>query len=316
MINQLHMLTHEQAPVLLACGFFDGVHCGHQEVIRTAVTASKQNKGKAWVLTFDTHPMKVLKSDVAPEMLTSVKHKLNLIKSLGVAGCIVIPFTPLLAQMEPESFIKKLVFSIPTLHSLFIGKNWTFGRNRRGNLALLRTLGRKYKFHISMIPPVLWRGKLVSSTRIRLTIGTGKLHEAEKMLGRPVSMLGNVIRGRQIGRNIEIPTANLDCDNEVYPPNGVYAVEAIIAATKHPGIANIGTRPTIKERNKADRILELHLFNIRGNFYKRNIEVLFREKIRNERRFSSLQVLKRQIARDIIKAQLLLSSTSKKAARN
>ncbi len=302
-IHRLDLLKNERSPVMLAAGFFDGVHMGHQKIVRRVVVECQKGVGTAWVMTFDTHPMKILHPDKAPSLLTSTPHKLNLLKSLGVEGCVIIPFTRSMARLHPELFIDMLFDSAPSLRSLFIGQSWRFGRNGRGTPDMLKQSAKAHGIKVRIIPDVSWKGKPVSSTRVRRNVITGNLEDAARMLGRPFSVLGTVTQGRKIGTSIGTPTANLDPHNEVYPPNGVYAVRGVMDTRTYPGVVNLGTKPTLKTKPNTERVLEVHLFDIRGDLYKKDIEVCFLKKLRNERRFSSIESLKDQIAKDIEQAR-------------
>ena len=326
--SKLACLRGQRRPVLLAAGFFDGVHRGHQAIIRKMVSAARLQRGAAWVMTFDTHPLKVLHPELAPRLLTSTPHKLRLLAAMGVDGCIVINFTRALARREPEAFIAMLARTAPTLRQIVIGRNWTFGRQGRGTPAMLKALAPCFGFKITVIPPVRWHGAVVSSTRIRAAVLAGRLAEAAGMLGRPFSLLGTVVPGRGLGRKLGIPTANLKAHNEVAPPDGVYIVRACWDGVAYPGIVNLGVRPTVKHvgRNCGLRIadcglkiedccrpalgvrrpasvLELHLFGLRRNLYGKAIEVTFLKKLRRERVFPSLEALQRQIRKDIGRAK-------------
>ncbi|MFA5042732.1 MAG: bifunctional riboflavin kinase/FMN adenylyltransferase [Kiritimatiellia bacterium] len=335
--SKLAYLRGERRPVLLAAGFFDGVHRGHQAIIREIVDAARRERGAAWVMTFDTHPRKILFPADAPRLLTSTPHKLRLLEALGVHGCIVIPFTRSLARQEPKAFVAMLARSAPALRQIVIGRNWTFGRQGRGTPAMLKSLAPAYGFKVTVIPPVRWRGLAVSSTRIRAAVRAGRLAEAAGMLGRPFSLLGTVIPGRGLGRKLGIPTANLNPHNEVAPPDGVYIVRARWNGVTYPGIVNLGVRPTVKHverralsgegecvlqadlRHPASEhsafcilhsafdapssVLELHIFGLRRNLYGKDIEVTFLKKLRSERVFQSLAALQRQIRKDIERAK-------------
>ena len=302
--SKLACLRGQRRPVLLAAGFFDGVHRGHQAIIRKIVSAARRERGAAWVMTFDTHPRKVLFPLAAPRLLTSTPHKLRLLKALGVHGCIVIPFTRSLAQREPQAFIAMLALAAPALRQIVIGRNWTFGRQGRGTPAMLKALAPCFGFKITVIPPVRWHGTVVSSTRIRTAVLAGRLAEAAGMLGRPFSLLGTVMHGHGLGRKLGIPTANLNPHNEVAPPDGVYIVRARWDGVDYPGIVNLGVRPTLAlPKERPTRVLELHLFGLRRNLYGKAIEVTFLKKLRRERVFPSLEALQRQIRKDIERAQ-------------
>jgi len=341
--SKLACLRNQHRPILLAAGFFDGVHRGHQAIIRKLVSAARRERGAAWVMTFDTHPLKVLHPEAAPRLLTSTPHKLRLLKALGVQGCIVIPFTRELARHEPKAFIAMLARSAPKLRHIVIGRNWTFGRQGRGTPAMLKALATIYGFKVTVIPPVRWHGTVISSTRIRAAVLGGRLEEAAGMLGRPFSLLGTVVPGRGLGRKLGIPTANLDPHNEVAPPDGVYIVRARWDGADHPGIVNLGVRPTVKHVERGalsvervlnsdlrhppsgvrppascppldarrstlhvlppSHVLELHLFGLRRNLYGKAIEVTFLKKLRRERVFPSLGQLRNQIRKDIERAK-------------
>ncbi len=307
-IHGLDEMSGTREPVVLAAGFFDGVHRGHVKLIRQAQAKGKKIEASTWVMTFDTHPMKVLKPEKAPLLLTSTEHKLHLLRLLGIAGCVVIPFTTSLSHMKPEAFIEMLKHFIPSLRLMFVGRNWTFGHEGRGSSANLKSLARLHGFDARVIPSVCWRGNPVSSTRIRRDIAAGRLRDAETMLGRPVSIWGTVIRGKGLGRKLGAPTANLDPHDEVYPPNGVYTAHAVMGGKTYPGVLNLGTRPTLHEKPapgaaRPERVLELHLLDAGGNLYRRRIEVCFFKKLRNERTFASLEALKTQIREDFKLAQ-------------
>ena len=292
-------LKDERRPVFLAAGFFDGVHRGHQHIIRHGVQAARACRGHAWVMTFDPHPKKVITPQDAPNLLTATPHKLRLLEALGVDGCLVIPFTRLFAATAADRFVRTLVRAAPQLRRIVIGRDWTFGRDGQGSPELLRALGLQHGFEVEDIEPVLWRRRPISSTRIRRCVMEGQLDEASDMLGRPFSILGTVVPGQRLGREFGFPTANLDPHNEVFPPNGVYLATAMIAHRWRPGLINLGIRPTVPALGTPTRILELHLLDGRPNLYGRSIEARFLGRIRPEQRFPSLSALQQQIAADV-----------------
>ena len=305
-IRNISALGKVRAPICLAAGFFDGVHRGHQEVLRRTVECAKRAGGQAWVLTFDTHPSKVLRPDSAPLMLTSIPHKVDLMRRLGIDGCLLIPFTPAFAAMPPETFLARLGRGAPSLTRVFVGADWRFGRGGGGDTAMLAAWGRAHDVAVVEVPPVHWRGRPISSTRIRDAIARGNLAEAAALLGRPFSILGTVIRGNRIGRTLGFPTANLDPHNEVRPPVGAYAVRAIVGQQSFAGIANFGHHPTV--RKAPAPCLELHLLGTRQELYGRQIEVFFMAALRPERVFSSRAALARQIRLDAAEANRILSA--------
>lgn len=292
------MMRKESAPICMAAGFFDGVHRGHIRILNQAASLAGRLHGKAWALTFDSHPLNTLKPSRSPEMLTSLPHKLRLLKQAGMDGCLVLRFNRRLANMDPLAFLGFLFDSVPTLRHIVVGHDWRFGKSGAGDAVMLKREAAKRGIRVRVVRHLEKNGKSISSTRIRECVMHGRLDEAAAMLGRPFSIRGTVERGRRIGRKLGFPTANLDPHNEARPPNGVYAAKADVG--KHrllPGVVNIGTNPTFTRRNPAR--IELHIPGYNGNLYGREIEVFFLRKLRNERRFTSPAALARRIAVDI-----------------
>ncbi|MBN2302071.1 MAG: riboflavin biosynthesis protein RibF [Lentisphaerae bacterium] len=310
-LTDLSLLVGEPGKIVLAAGFFDSVHIGHKRVIERTIAAARKCKASPWILTFDTHPMRILRPAIAPLLLTSDKHKLLLFQRTGVEGCIVLRFDKYLAQMTPSDFVKHLTNS-GKISKIFVGTNWRFGKNRRGNPVLLSKLGRRYGFDVTAVMPVMRDGTPVSSTRIRKNIAQGNLVKAAQLLGRPVSVLGTVVRGRAIGQTLGFPTANLSLYNEVVPPLGVYAIHALLDGKLYDGVLNLGIRPTFSKKLSPKPIMELHLFGVSRKIYGKDIEVFFVEKIRNERKFDSRAELAQHIACDIAKATIILRKKSSK----
>jgi len=311
--RRLTALKRKRRPIFLAAGFFDGVHVGHGKVIDRTIMAARRARGEAWVLSFDTHPLNVLDPEHAPRLLTSKAHKLRLLGRLNVDGCILLPFTRKLAGTDPETFVRRLVESCPALNMVVVGRNWRFGRRGTGDARLLARLGRTFGFSTTVVKPVMRRGKPVSSTRIRSVITRGRMAEAEEMLGRPVSLFGSVYRDRQLGRQLGFPTANLDFQNEVLPPSGVYAVHAMVRRRLFDGVLNLGVRPTFG-RASGGLAAELHLLDVNMELYGRGIEVFFVKKLRNERAFASRRELKLTIARDVKRARNLFDKVDSRSA--
>jgi riboflavin kinase/FMN adenylyltransferase len=299
-------MGRERKAVVLAVGFFDGVHKGHRRVIQAAVKRAHKLGGRAWVMTFDPHPMDVLKHGAAPLLLTSTRHKLQLLSGLGIHGCFVMPFTRKLAAIEPEAFVCSLRWAIPTLREIIVGENWRFGRREKGDATLLAQLGREMGFKDTVVKSAVHKGRAISSTRIRGEIMRGDLDEAASMLGRAFSVLGTVVHGKAVGGKLGFPTANMDCHSEALPPCGIYAARALVNGKMRAGVINLGVRPTFEKRN-VKPMLELHLFDFHRNLYGRDLEVFFVKKLRNERRFASVEKLAAQIAKDVAAARRILA---------
>lgn len=302
----LSELREVPGPLCVAIGVFDGVHLGHQSLIRRAMDEAERMKGSALVLTFHPHPARILRPDAAPHLLTSTPHKLRLIEQLGCPNLLQVKFDAAFAAQPPETFIEALVRSAISLQMICVGHNWTFGKGRAGNVALLRTLGARFDFETVEIEPVEIDDELVSSTRIRKAVETGDFETARRFLGRDYTIMGTVQAGAGLGRGIGFPTANLSAHNERFPPNGVYAVRVLLGPRWLDGVANVGVRPTVG--SSLERVLEVHIFDFEGVCYGRDLEVRFERFLRPERKFSSVEELRQQIVRDATHAREILSS--------
>jgi riboflavin kinase / FMN adenylyltransferase len=289
-------------PTHLAIGVFDGLHIGHQAVIRRALDSSRQLGGSAVVVTFDPHPVRVLRPEKAPRLLTSTQHKLKLIERLRVDAVLLLEFTLEFSKTPPEIFVEALARSSNHLSQVCVGEEWTFGANRSGSTKLLEQMAPKLKFQVQTVPPVLAGNRVVSSTLIRSAVECGDLGSVAKYMGRDFTILGTVTEGRQLGRRLGFPTANLRAHNELFPPNGVYAAKAWFKGIEYGGVVNIGVRPTI-ENESGERLLELHLFDFDLQIYGEDVEVAFIEYLRPEQKFAGVDELKAQIRTDAEKAR-------------
>lgn len=288
--------------VCLAIGFFDGVHLGHQQIIRQTISDARQHDAVGLVVTFDRHPSTVVAPDRVPPLIYSLPQKLRTIESLGADALLLIHFDKAFSEQSGETFIRGLARDLGQIQSLCVGSNFTFGHKRAGNVALLRTLGAELHFIVHGMAAVSLDGKVVSSTRIRETIRTGDLDAASQMLGRAYSFAGKVIRGDQLGRQLGFPTANVDATGLVLPPHGVYTVHATVQGRAHRAVVNIGVRPTLQNPVPQLRV-EAHLLDFQGDLYDQEMEITFLEKLRDEKKFASLEALKEQIVRDIAEAR-------------
>ncbi len=300
-IDGLEGLREIREPLHLAMGVFDGVHVGHRAVIGSAVAAAEKGGGLAGVLTFEPHPVRVLAPEVAPSrILASLDHKRELLAGLGVGVMVVVPFTREFAGCEAEVFLRDLLGAAPRLRTLAVGEDWKFGKQRAGDVALLEKFGAAHGVNILAAPAVMLDGERVSSTRVRQAIRDGNMDAARRMLGREYTVLGTVVKGRQLGRTIGFPTANLRVHNEQLPADGVWAVEVTLENGDFVrGAGNLGVRPTV-EGGEGRRMLEIHLLDYSGDLYGTMMEVRFLEFVREERGFDSLDELKAQIAEDVL----------------
>jgi riboflavin kinase/FMN adenylyltransferase len=288
--------------VCLAIGFFDGVHLGHQQIIRQTISDARQHEALALILTFDRHPNTVIAPDRAPALIYPLDQKLRVIESLGVDATLVLHFDKALSERSGEEFIRTLATEAGPIRSICVGANFAFGHKRSGNVELLRRLGSELNFAVHGHAAVSLDGKAVSSTRIRQAIGAGHLDAASQMLGRPYSLVGQVALGDQLGRKLGFPTANLDVTGLVLPPSGVYAAQVRSTGGLHRAVVNIGVRPTLKTAKPQLRV-EAHLLGFSGDLYGTTLELLLVEKLRDEKKFPSVAELRDQIARDIAEAE-------------
>ena len=293
-----------RGPLFLAIGVFDGVHLGHQAVISTATRHAGSADGAPLVVTFDPHPVKVLRPHNAPHLLTATQHKIALIRDLGVEHLLVINFDKKFAATSPEKFVEELLAHSKPLREVCVGHEWSFGKDRRGNLDLLKRLGAQFDFNVVGIPPVLVSGEVVSSTAIRQAVEKGDFPKAAEMLGREYTILGMVTRGDNLGKKIGFPTANLSAHSEQFPPNGVYLAKAWIRGVSYHGVINLGYRPTVSS-GKSERVLEIHLLDFNRDIYGEDVEVQFVSYLRPEKKFDNVDALARQIALDVQQAREL-----------
>lgn len=308
LLRHIGELNQLKGPLHLAIGVFDGLHLGHQAVIRAAQQSAAESGGTAVVVTFDPHPIEVLSPGNAPRMLTASAHKLILLqRQLGVKHVLVVPFDREFAEQTGEQFVESLIAAAPPggMARICVGQTWQFGKGRSGDVALLENLGSRFGFGVSGITTVEVRGMRVSSTRIREAIAAGDFEVAAALLGRVYTVYGTVIKGRQLGRTIGFPTANLTVHSEQLPPTGVYAVRATGAGDSWNGVANLGYRPTV-EGGEVKRLLEIHLFGLDSEIYGEDLEVEFVGFVRPEQKFEGLEALRKQISRDVDAARRLL----------
>jgi riboflavin kinase/FMN adenylyltransferase len=286
----------------LAIGFFDGVHLGHQQIIRQAEGDAQQHDATCTVVTFDPHPASVVAPESAPALIQTTNHRLRTLGTLGPDTILLLQFDSALREQSGEQFIRALHRDLGGIHSICIGADFHFGYRRSGNVAVLRQLGSELGFQVHGITAVALGDQTISSTRIRKAIRDGRLDVASEMLGRPHSLTGCVVRGDGVGRELGFPTANLDVTGLVLPPNGVYTAHSRVRGTRCRAVVNIGVRPTLTPGAGATRF-EVHLMDFEGDLYDEELEVVLIDRLREECRFSSREELQRQIRRDITDAR-------------
>ncbi len=297
MLTRLEDLSTLRGPVALAIGVFDGLHRGHQEVVRAAAEHARQHNGTAVVMTFDPHPAAVLSPGRQPPRLTTLEHRQKLAAELGAAHLLALPFDRTTAATSAGMFIDRLAAACP-LGCVSVGYTWTFGRDRQGNVHQLMDTGARHGFAVYGVPPVKEGDRVISSTWLREAVRAGDLAAARLLLGRPFGYHGRVTPGRQLGRQLNFPTANVTLETEVHPPAGVYACRAEVDGDGiwRPAVCNLGRRPTVE--NNGPLTLEVHLLDWTGDLYDHEIEVRLESHLRPERRFGSVEELQTAIRQD------------------
>jgi riboflavin kinase/FMN adenylyltransferase len=297
-IHAADELKHGGKKACLAIGVFDGVHLGHQQIIRQTIADAHQHDAVVLVITFDRHPNIVVAPERVPPLIYSLPQKLGAIESLGVDTLLLIHFDRAFSRQNGEAFIRGLARDLGLIHSICVGADFVFGHQRSGNVALLKKLGDELGFTVHGLAAVSLDNQIVSSTRIREAIRSGNLDAASQMLGRPYAISGRVIAGDGVGRKLGFPTANLDAAGLILPPNGIYLGLAKIKNKSRPVALNIGFHPTLATSGPQLRV-EAHLLDFTGDLYGQELEIEIGEKLRDERKFDSLEELKAQIARDV-----------------
>lgn len=283
----------------LTLGTFDGVHLGHQEVIRRTVRNAADMGLTSVVMTFDRHPRETLRNGAGPPLLTCTEHKLALIEELAVDVCVLVELDEELASMSATDFVTDVLCGKFRAASVVAGARLRFGKDRQGNPRLLKKLGNRLGFEVEFVKELRVAGVPVSSTAVRRDVLEGRLSSAESLLGRKVSILGRVVRGKSLGKKIGYCTANIRPLDQVIPPGGVYVAEVLVEGRRHPGALNVGCCPTFPGRRGRSASLEVHILDFDREIYGERAEVIFHRRIRDEKRFSSPQELAAQIALDI-----------------
>src|SRR5882724_104088 len=301
-IHAANELKTNGKKVCLAIGFFDGVHLGHQQIIRQTISDARQHDALAVVLTFDRHPNSIVAPDKVPPLIYSLPQKLRAIESLGADVLLLIQFDKKFSEQTGEEFVRSLARDFGKVHSVCVGADFVFGHKRSGNVELLKKLGGEIGFLVHGLAAVSLDGQIVSSTRIREMIRAGDIDAASQMLGRPYAIWGRVIEGDKVGHQLGFPTANLDATGLVLPPNGVYSGCTKLKGQFYRVALNVGFRPTVAT-GKSELRVEAHVLDFHGDLYGENLEVEIGEKLRDERRFDSKEELQKQIIRDIAKVR-------------
>ena len=306
-IYNLEDITEFERDTVVTFGVFDGIHIGHQSVINTLLQRAAQGRLMSVLVGFYPHPLAFLSPERCPPILTPLPKRIEILQQFGIDKIIILNFDAQIATMSPEAFVEKVLLEKCRTKHVVVGYACQFGKNRAGNAQRLAEISEGYPFDVSIVPPTEINGAPVHSTRIRQALARGDLRWSAELLGRPYSLIGEVIHGDGRGRQLGFPTANIDTRNQICPPNGVYAIRAKLEGKWLDGVLNIGTRPTFNALNFQ---VESYFFNFNETIYGKSVEIFFVEKIRSERKFPNLQSLVQQIQRDIMAAAEILAESA------
>lgn len=301
-IRGLHNLRPEHKGCVATIGSFDGVHLGHQMILQQLIQVARALKVPAVAIVFEPQPTEFFAGDKAPARLMRMREKLEALWAAGIDKVLCLNFNETLRNLSAEQFIDRVLVQGLAIKHLVVGDDFRFGCDRKGDYALLQAKGAELGFAVTDTHTLDMDGKRVSSTRIRHLLEAGNFIEAEKLLGKPYGIYGRVVYGKQLGRQLGVPTANVDLRRYRSPLHGVFAVTAIFTdGTRVQGVANVGVRPTVNGLKKP--LLEVHLFNFARDIYGAVIDVVFHHKLRDEKKFASLDELKAQLQTDISEAK-------------
>ena len=291
----------------LTFGVFDGIHMGHQAVITTLLKHAAQHQLMSVLVGFYPHPLAFLAPERCPPLLTPLSKRVEILQQLGIDKIVMLSFDAQIAAMSPETFVERVLLEKCRARHVVVGYACQFGKDRAGNAQRLSELSEVYPFDVTIVPPTEINGAPVHSTRIREALAHGDLHSSSQLLGRPYTLLGHVVHGDGRGKEIGFPTANIDTQRQVCPPNGVYAIRAKLEERWLDGVLNIGVRPTF---NGTTLQVECHFFDFDETIYGKLVEIFLVEKIRHERKFPNPEMLIQQIQRDSADAARILAEST------
>jgi riboflavin kinase / FMN adenylyltransferase len=302
-LRHLERVERRDVAPAVTLGNFDGVHCGHQAIMRRTVAVARAAGSEAVAITFWPHPARVLSPTVDVPLITSLRQRLELIAECGIDVTIVQRFSRRFAAVTAEDFVCRLLYERLGTRRVVVGHRVSFGHKRAGNADLLRALGAELRIAVEVVDPVRVGDVIASSSGIRRALREGNIEQARRMLGRPHTIAGRVVHGHHRGRGFGFPTANLRRRDVLLPPDGVYAVRLLWRGQWHAGVANIGFNPTFGD---SERSIETHIFDFDQDLYGQRVDVAFVERLRGEVKFASAQALAEQIKRDVAAARAAL----------
>ena len=283
-------------PAVLSVGNFDGLHLGHQKILRQVLEHAQTRQAISGVITFDPHPLKVLRPGNAPPMVETMSQRMEQFAAIGLEAALVLRFDRALAALSPEEFVRGVLVDELKTAAVLVGQNFHFGHRQGGDVETLAKLGSRFGFSVHIIDPVVIDGEFVSSTAVRTAIAEGRVSHAARLLGRPFALRGEIVRGAGRGATVLFPTLNLAPEQELLPKVGVYATETRLEGRLYRSATNVGFRPTFDGTLLG---VETHLFDFSRELTKGRIEVRFWERLRDERKFSGPSELRAQIAADL-----------------
>jgi len=308
-MDVLHFPDDARPPWLvhpvLALGNFDGLHRGHLKIIERVRRGAAERGGTPMAMTFDPHPPRVVRPDKAPPLLMTKAQKVEALHQAGVSAVAVVRFTHEFSQWDAETFVTRVLVDWLHVSEVWVGANFLFGKDRSGTFTALRQLGQRFGFRADKIDPVRYKDFVVSSTRIRRLVGEGRMDEAGALLGHPYYLDGVVVEGKKRGRELGFPTANLQTDNELIPPHGIYATTMTIDGVVHAAVSSIGMNPTFGDLREA--AVETYILDFDGDLYGRSVRLGFVQRLRDERQFPDVDALRAQIEADVRRAGRLFS---------
>jgi riboflavin kinase/FMN adenylyltransferase len=303
-VEELARLSPEK-DMLLTIGVFDGVHLGHKYLISKLKELAREQGYSSGVITFRQHPQEVLSPQTKLPFLTDLGQRIKLLKNEGVEAVIPLSFTPELASLSPEKFLGFLKKHL-RMRGLVIGPDFALGRNREGNTDALRRLGQEMGFSVTVVPPMIIDGEVVSSTAIRNALASGDMKRVRKLFGRPFRLHGRVITGARRGVELGFPTANMDINpQQALPAEGVYVSQAYIDGGTYAAMTNIGQRPTF---GGGERLVEVYLLDYHSDLYGQELAIDIIERLRDEKKFDTPEQLKKQIAEDVKQGKAILKT--------
>jgi riboflavin kinase/FMN adenylyltransferase len=296
----LAQLRATQTAAIATVGNFDGVHRGHQKILRGVVERARQMEAVAAAVTFDPHPLKVLRPAEAPPLVVTLDQRLALLEATGLDAALVLRFDMALAILSPEEFVRRILVETMGVRAVLVGQNFRFGHKQAGDTRRLKELGELHHFEVQCVEPVVLRGVVVSSSAVRQAVRDGQVTRAGRWLGRPFALCGDIKKGTGMGRRLVVPTLNLAAKQELLPGIGVYATETLVAGKLYRSATNVGFRPTFDGTALS---IESHLFDFSQELASGPMEVRFWCRLRDERKFSGPEALRTQIGLDLERAQ-------------